>query len=259
VAPALVVIPAALRTHEALDLALRCLVSVRATAPHVQALVVDDGAPERALARLLEAAAAELGIAHVAREAEGGRAAAVNVGLEVARAYGMDAVLLDPMVELVEPGWLERLRSRTDTAGRPAAVVGGRLVDGQGLLAHAGFGFSLFSRSWYGRYQHGPGELPAALAPAACPVGARLQFIRHECLHVVRGYDEELGDHLADVEYCLRVFAAGLECVYEPGARARWNGPAETGRPDRARVLAEARLRSEHAAVDFSPWVAPIL
>jgi GT2 family glycosyltransferase len=245
-----------------LDLALRCLVSLQASASSVEVLVVAEERADAELSGMLALAAGELG-AGFADADEPGAAAAVNVGLERARGERRDAVIVDPAVELIQAGWLERMLARTDAAGRPAAVVGARLVDGRGFLQHAGYYFSLFSREWCLRHLNGPAQLPAALEPCACPVSGRLQLIRASCLETVGLYEVAYGGAYADLDYSLRVFAAGLECIYEPSAIARWNDPAAD--PHAAGVteqLAEnslRMLRRRHQDTDFSPWVPAIL
>ena len=117
-------------------------------------------------------------------------------------------------------GWLDRMRERTDTEGRPAAVVGARLLYPNGLIQHAGVFFSLLNRDWLHRYRFGPANLPEALKPTRCIVTGALQFIRWETLDQIGLYDEGYRLCFEDVDYCLRVFKAGLECIYEPSVVA---------------------------------------
>ena len=67
------------------------------------------------------------------------------------------------------PGWLDRLRARTDTAGPPGRVVGGRVVHPNGILAEAGLYFSLLLREWLPRLRYAPADLPAALDAVRVP------------------------------------------------------------------------------------------
>ena len=64
----------------------------------------------------------------------------------------------------VRPLW-SVMRARTDTQGRPAAVVGARLLYPNGLLQHAGVYFSRLNRGFAHRFNHGPGDLPEAQLP----------------------------------------------------------------------------------------------
>ena len=218
--PTLAIVPTFVRAEPELEVLLKCLVSLQASAPDAHVLLVDDHSPDAGLARLAELAAGELGMGFVRKDRNSGFAATVNVGLEVALASGADAVLVNADVEFTHAGWLDVMRARLDRQGRPAAVVGARLLYPNGLLQHAGIYFSLLDRGFAHRFVHGPGDLPEALVPCSCPVTGALQLIRHATLATVGLYDETFGLGFEDVDYCLRVFAAGQECIYEPGATA---------------------------------------
>jgi GT2 family glycosyltransferase len=260
----LCVVPVYLRTPSDLDVLARCLVSLWATARDAaDVLIVDDGSPELALVEQLAAIAAELGQElHVKPENEG-FSRTVNVGLQRALEQGRDAVLVNADIEFVEPHWLEHLLARTDADGRPAAVVGARLLYPNGCLQHAGVFFSLRARSWWHRYQYGPADLPEALEPTVCPVTAALQLIRHETLVAVGLYDEEFRMAYEDVDYCLRVFAAGLHCVYEPAAVAVHGEQVFRGRAnpriERWQAEGAARLVDKWRHADFSAFVPEVL
>lgn len=261
--PTLCVVPAFLRNAEELDVLLRCLVSLQATAPDAGILVVDDCSPARELAVSLEVACEELGIAFVANDENSGFSRTVNVGLEVAHSMGHDAVLVNADIEFPEAGWLDRMRNRTDRQGRPAAVVGARLLYPNGLLQHAGVFFSLLTRDWLHRFRLGPGNLPEALTPTRCIVTGALQFIRWETLEQVGLYDEGYRLCYEDVDYCLRVFKAGLECIYEPSVMAVHHESyfRKTPSPTIQRWTLEssARMRRLWGAEDMSRWVPETL
>src|SRR5919107_1396604 len=120
--PPLAIVPAYLREQADLDKLLRCLVSLRTTAPGVIVLVVDDASPSDELAGLAQIAAQELDGVFVRNEENRGFAATVNVGLRYALDEGADGVLVNADIEFSWPGWLEAMQARTDTRGRPAAV-----------------------------------------------------------------------------------------------------------------------------------------
>jgi GT2 family glycosyltransferase len=260
--PPLAVVPAYLRQHEDLDKLLRCLTSLRTTAPGAIVLVVDDASPGDELAGLAEIATQELDGVFVRNEENLGFAATVNVGLRVALREGADAVLVNADIEFDTPGWLEALQGRADTQGRPAAVVGARLLFPNRTIQHGGIYFSLLNRDFFHRFRYAPAELPEALVPTRCPVTAALTLIRHECLADVGLYDEEFGMAYEDVDYCLRVFASGRECIYEPAAVATHVEKAFRDRPtQRAREMAERSQRhlwAKHATTDLAPWVPPV-
>jgi GT2 family glycosyltransferase len=255
----LAVVPVYLRTPADLDVLLRCLVSLAQTAPDAGVLVVDDHSPERDLVDLLGVACGELGAELVRQPANAGFATTVNVGLRRALAEGRDAVLVNADIEFTHAHWLEAMVQRTDTTGGPAAVVGARLLYPNGLLQHAGVYFSLAHRGFAHRFALGPGDLPEALAPCVCPVTGALQLIRHECLAEVGLYDERFFMGWEDVDYCLRVFAAGRECVYEPAACAvhaesLFRSRSASGQEDWER-RSIGLLLHKHAAADLSAFV----
>jgi GT2 family glycosyltransferase len=255
----LCVVPVHLAADADADVLLRCLVSLWSTKVDADVLVVDDGSSARELLAPLEAALTELGYELHPETEQGGFAAAANVGLLRALEEGRDAVLLAADIELTSPSWLARLLARNDGAGRPAAVVGARLLFPTGDIQHAGHIFSQLSRNWAHRFQHAPGDLPEALVPCRCPVGSGLMLIRHHTLATVGLLDPEFGLGGQDLDYCLRVFGAGLECIYEPTAVAvRRDRPA----PDRRRTLARRsrnRLVAKWGAEDLSPFVPEAL
>src|SRR5215213_9115206 len=136
--PVLAVVPAYVRRESDMELLLTTLVTLQNTAPHVRTLVVDDASPAAHLVDQLAAIAGEVG-ADVVRNAENsGFARTVNVGLREALATGADAVLVNADIDFDRPGWLEPMLLRTDTLGRPAAVVGAKLLYPSGTIQHAG-------------------------------------------------------------------------------------------------------------------------
>ena len=263
VRPTLAIVPVYLRSEPELDVLLKCLVSLQATAPDAQVLIVDDHSPAAGLAQMVEAAAGELGQAFVRKDVNSGSAATVNVGLDVALAHGTDAVLVNADIEFHQTGWLETMRARTDSLGRPAAVVGARLLYPNGLLQHAGVYFSRLNRGFAHRFNHGPGDLPEAQRPCRCPVTAALQLIRLETLATVGIYDESFGLAHEDMDYCLRVFEAGLECIYEPAAVAVHHESLfrgkRTAKIEELHKRSAVRLLEKHGATDMSPWTPEIL
>lgn len=257
--PVLAVVPAYVRRASDMELLLTTLVTLQQTAPSVRTLVVDDASPASHLIDQLEAIADHVGAEVVRNARNSGFATTVNVGLREALATGAHAVLVNADIEFDRPHWLEPLLERTDTQGRPAAVVGGKLLYRSGLIQHAGVFYSLLSRDWDHRFRFGPPTLPEANVPAQCPVTGALQLIRHETLQQVGIYDEGYFLGWEDVDYCLRVFAAGLDCVYEPSVRAWHHESVFRGRRDekieRWTLESTRRLFTKWATADLTQWV----
>lgn len=258
-ASCLAVVPIYLRTPEDLDVLLRCLVSLRQTAPQADVLVVDDCSPATQHVDMIEMLAGELGVELARRPVNGGFSRTVNVGLRRALEEGRDAVLVNADIEFHWSGWLDAMLDRTDTSGAPAAVVGARLLYPNGLLQHAGVYYSALHRRWSQRFAFGPGDLPEALVPALCPVTGALQLIRHECLAAVGIYDEAFRMGWEDVDYCLRVFASGRECVYEPAALATHAESLFRSRTPEGQDTWESdswqTMRAKYAQTDLTPYM----
>jgi GT2 family glycosyltransferase len=257
------VIPTYLRREADLDLVARCLVTLRETAPAAEVLVVDDGSPAPELVAAVEAACRELGVWFDARPTNEGFSRTVNVGLRIAHENGCDAVLVNADIEFMDENWLDRMSARTDMQDRPAGVVGARLLYPNGLLQHAGVMYSLLGRDWYHRFHLGPSDLPEALVATRCPVTAALQLIRCETLDQVGFYDEGFRLSFEDVDYCLRVFEAGLECIYEPSVRA-WHRESMFRGQRTARIEAwtkqsAQRLYTKWGDDDMSRWIPEAL
>lgn len=257
--PVVAVVPIAVRDAGELDALAHCLVALTTAGLPTIVAGGKDSAP--ALLDQVALAADELGGELV--RSPGGVPAAVNAGLRAARDAGADAVIVGQDVIPGDPAWLDRLRARTDTQGRPAAIVGGRVIHPNGILAEAGLYFSVLLREWLPRLRYAPAELPAALTPCACPVGTALQLVRTETLAAIGVWDEELTPAHANVDFCLRALAAGLECIYEPTAVGRRLSPAlpatdQTAAELRTLDRSTRALWAKHAETDFSPWTPVI-
>lgn len=260
--PVVAIVPVSVQEPEQLDALARCLVSLVTTIPGLPLIVAGGADSDPALLDQVAAAAEELD-GELVRSPDS-VIAAVNAGLHAAAEGGADALIVGQDVEVEGTAWLERLRARADTQGRPAAVVGGRVVHPRNLLVGAGLFFSVFFREWLPRFRFAPADLPAALTPALCPVAADLQFIRNETLREIGLYDDRLLLDHADIDFCLRAFAAGLECIYEPTALARRLTPAKpaddpTPAEQRRRGRSTVALWTKHNGVDFSRFVPEIV
>lgn len=210
---------------------LRMLESLRATEPAAGVLVIDDGSPAPSLVDEIEDAKSRLHF-DLDRKAENeGFSRTVNVGLRRALDEGRDAVLANADMVFTDDGWLQALTQQQRRDGRPAEVVGALLLYPTDLIQHAGIFFSLLHRCFEHIYKYAPYNLPEAQKARACPVTGALQFIRHATLVEVGVYDEEFRLGWEDVDYCIRTFLAGGECVYTPDARAYHLESLFRGRP----------------------------
>lgn len=264
---ALVVIPTYLTEEKDVDVTMMAVSTTRRTQGEaVDILAVDDGSPEKDLVDLLYKKANEKGTVpklevHVKQE-NTGFAKTVNVGLRQALDEGRDAILLNADMEIDTPGWLRHFRATQGTTGKQAAVAGALLMFPNGLIQHAGIYFSLLTRTFDHLYKFGPGNLPEALKPRICPVTGAFQFIRHSTLEKVGLYDEEFFMGWEDVDYCIRTFMAGEECVYNPNVRGFHHEMMFRGKPNPK--VAEWQNKSfiylclKYAETSFAQWVPQI-
>lgn len=258
----LVVIPNYASNPEDVAMLVDCLRSIRETVGEwVDVVVVDDGSPAWDLVAEALLNEHSEGLCEVVRKEENeGFSRTVNVGLRRALEEGRDAVLCNADIEFMGPGWLNAMRGQTRLdRDEPADVVGALLCYPNGTIQHAGVYFSLLTRVFDHLHKHGPMNLPEALRPRACPVTAALQFIRHATLERVGLYDEEFRMGWEDVDYCLRVFLDGGQCVYSPNVRAWHRESVFRSRPSErlARWQGESfyRLMTKYADVNFASLV----
>jgi GT2 family glycosyltransferase len=208
-----------------LELLDECLKSLRESAmDSLDILLVDDGSPDEQLKGASAGVAESYGAEFHAKEENSGFSATVNVGLQRALDEGRDAILVNADLAIMLPrsaDWLERMVEQQALASEgPAWVVGGLLCYPAGLIQHGGIYFSILTRDFNHLWRFAPMNLPAAQKATTCPVTGALQFIRHEALVEVGIYDEGFKMGLEDIDYCVRVFLSGHECVYQPKVKA---------------------------------------
>jgi GT2 family glycosyltransferase len=255
--PALAIIPTYLHRPVELELLLRCLASLTETAPGLTPVVVDDGSPDRELAAQLGPLTARFGARLIEKPENTGFAKTAALGLSVARDEGADALLVNQDIQFVAPGWFDAMAASIGPDGRPASVVGAKLLFPNLLLQHAGIYYSRLYRQFDHRWRMGPGDLPEADRPAVLPVTGALQLIRHDCLAEVGLYDDEFDMGWEDLDYCLRTFAAGRFCVYQPAAVAVHHESVIRGSVDDPRHAewfraSKARLDAKYTDADYA-------
>lgn len=241
---ALGIIPSYVRSTADVEVFADAMKAVRRTEPDLDVLVVDDGSPQKELVTAVESLGSAYGFELVAKDSNEGFSATVNVGLRRCLEEERDAVLINADLEPMHSGWLEHFQTtRCIHSDRPASVVGALLVYPQGgLVQHAGIYFSNLTRTFDHLWKYAPMSLPAAQKPKMCPVTGAFQFIRHEALTAVGIYDPEFFMGWEDVDYCLRVFKSGRECVYNPRVRGWHHESMFRGRP--SPKIADWQLRS---------------
>ncbi len=182
-------------------------------------------------------------------------AAMVNAG--VGAASGAIVVLLNNDVAVLEPGWLEAMVRQ---ACRPdVGAVGAKLLYGDGTLQHAGVVVGLGGRAGH-ILRRRPGDTPGHLGRLR--VAHEVSAVTAACLAVARdkylavgGFDaESFPVDFNDVDFCLRLGAAGWKTVWTPAATL-----AHLESVSRGPSVGAKRTRFEQEAARFSErWRAVI-
>jgi GT2 family glycosyltransferase len=248
-----------------LGMAARTVETLRETAgDRCDVLFVDDASPEDDLVAGLRDVAMRFDADVVVKPENEGFSRTVNVGLRRCLRDSADAILINSDIEFgLTEDWLGLMLKQRDSEGRLAAIVGGLLIYPNGLIQHGGIYFSLLTREFGHRFQWGPGNLPEAQVAARCPVTGALHFIRHETLAALGPYDETFKLGWEDVDYCIRTFLSGRECVYQPGIRAVHHESAFRGRADEKIIKwteqSWMRFCGKYADVSFAEFVPNLL
>ena len=257
----LVVIPNYMSQESDMEILGECVKSIRQTVSNtVDILIVDDCSPQPWLVDVFEDRYDAYDFELIRRPVNEGFSRTVNVGLARARDEGREAVLMNADMVMRTPGWLGLCRKTTGTAGRRAGLVGALLLYPNGLIQHAGLYFSKFGNVFEHRFRYAPGNLPEARVKSVCPVTGAFQYIRPEVLEQVGLYDPAFRMACEDVDYDLRVFQAGFECVYEPAVQAIHHESLFRARPDekvlRWQAMSFALLRQKWGGLPLAE-IAP--
>ena len=175
-------------------------------------------------------------------------AAMVNAG--VAQATGAIVVLLNNDVAVLEPGWLEAMVRQ---ACRPdVGAVGAKLLYGDGTLQHVGVVVGLGGRAGH-ILRRRPGDTPGHLgqlrvAHEVSAVTAACLAVSREKYLAVGGFDAAAFPvDFNDVDFCLRLTAAGWKTVWTPDATL-----AHLESVSRGPSVGAKRARFEQEAARFS-------
>jgi GT2 family glycosyltransferase len=253
----LVIIPNYMSHEDDMEILGQCVQSIRQTVSNtVDILIVDDSSPEPWLVDVFESRYERYDFELIRRPENQGFSRTVNVGLERARNEGREAILMNADIVMRTPGWLGKCRKTTARPGVKAGLVGALLLYPNGLIQHAGLYFSRVGNVFEHRFRCAPANLPEALVKTVCPVTGAFQYIRPEVLEQVGIYDPAFRMGCEDVDYDLRVFQAGFECVYEPGIQAIHHESLFRARPNEKLMLWQATsfayLRQKWAGVPIA-------
>ena len=156
-----------------------------------------------------------------------GFAAGNNVGIRRALDHGADWVLLVNNDATVEAGIVAALAAATEARPDAGVLACKVLFAGVDRLWYAGAAFDPFlGRSRHERF--GEQDVPGELRDTVRATGAGMAVSR-AAIEAAGLFDEELFLYAEDLEWCLRIRAAGFAVVYVPGARLRHRVSAASG------------------------------
>ena len=150
-----------------------------------------------------------------------------NAGIRRALDRGADWVLLVNNDATVEPGIVEALAAAAGSRPDAGVLACKVLFADSDRLWYAGAGFN----SYLGRSRHegfGKPDEPGTLRDTVRATGAGMAVSR-AALEKAGLLDEELFLYAEDLEWCLRIKAAGFAVVYVPDARVRHKVTAASG------------------------------
>jgi O-antigen biosynthesis protein len=174
--------------------------------------------------------------------------------LAVSYATGELLCFLNDDTEVLEPNWLASLVGHV--LRRNVGAVGALLLYPNGRIQHAGVVLGtgwVATHAYRGARRDAPGYHDRALVTqdVSC-VTAACMLVRREAFLAVGGFDTEFPTRYNDVDFCLRLWRAGLRVVWTPDAVLRHKESTSLrrrGRPEeRDLALLAARWGDKLAA-----------
>lgn len=216
--------------------------------PAIECVIVDNGSTDPAVLALYDTLRRDPRVTIVEFDAPFNFSAMVNAG--VAASTGTVVVLLNNDVEVLRPDWLGAMVAQ---AVRPeVGAVGAKLLYANGTLQHAGVVVGLGGRAGHilrKRAGDSPGHLgQLRVAHEVSAVTAACLAVSRENYRAVGGFDAEAFPvDFNDVDFCLRLGAAGFKTVWTPAATL-----AHLESVSRGPSVGAKRLRFEAEAARFS-------
>lgn len=253
-------------TRNGLDLMRMCLDSLRKTNyPNYEVIVVDNGSDDPAALEFL-AERQTAGQIQVLRDDSPFNFSALNNNAVHKLAKGEFVLLMNNDIEIIQPEWLSEMVGVALEPG--VGCVGSMLWYPNGRIQHAGVimvcgvaghahkNMPKGSSGYFGR---------AAIAQDYLGVTGACLLVRRSIYDEVGGLDEGIAVAFNDVDFCLRVHAAGYRNVWTPFAelvhhesvtRGYENTPEKIARFEKEVVILRSRW---HALLEADPFLNPNL
>jgi len=190
-----------------------CITSLREFNPEVgDIVIVNDHGPER-IQKEVRAIAHETNCRLIVNQWERGFSATVNIGLKQAKTEIV--LLLNDDTYCTQPNIKQALVHFADPK---VGVVGSLQLMPDNTVQHAGIKHNANITTWFEHKLYGQPAFRAQInhATEEFAVTASVQFIRRSLLDVYGYYDEAYRLSFEDIDFCLRLFTAGVKIIYEP-------------------------------------------
>jgi GT2 family glycosyltransferase len=202
--------------YEAVVLADNCVRSIVENSTYDNyeiVVVIDDSTPRNVHAELEEIGGGRVRLVPFDRPFS--FAAKINVG--AVRSHGEHLLMLNDDIEVATPDWIERMLMYSEMP--EIGAVGGRLLWEDGRLQHVGVAFQegLPGHPARGFARDYPGYANAVrVARNLLAVTGACLMTRRELFDEVGGLSSRLPVNYNDIDYCLKLRAAGHRTVYDP-------------------------------------------
>jgi GT2 family glycosyltransferase len=205
---------------------LRCLAALAPVRGEFATVVADNGSTDGSVAAI-RAAYPDVDV--IENGANLGFSGGNNAAIRHALAAGAEWVVLVNNDAEPEAGMLAALEAAAVRHPR-AGVLAGKLLYGDGRVQWAGQRVALLT-GYSGRPRgHGrPDGFAYSVEGRTDRAVGALMAVSREAIERAGLLDEDLFAYVEDVEWSLRIRAAGLACVFVPGARAVHRVSASTG------------------------------
>jgi GT2 family glycosyltransferase len=245
-------------TRDGADLLATCVRSIRALTryPNYEIIIVDNGSVQEDTKRLFAQLAVDP-VIRVLRRPEPFNFSRLN-NSAAREATGTIIGLINNDIEVTHAAWLDEMAA---LALRPeAGCVGAKLLYPDRRIQHAGIVIGLGGVAGHA-HRFAPGNAPGYLGRLRAvhevsAVTAACLVVRREVFDAVGGLDESLTVAFNDVDFCLKVRAAGFLNLWTPFAELIHHESVSRGRD---LTPAKARRFADEYATMQRRWGAQLL
>ena len=132
-----------------------------------------------------------------------------------AQAGGRNLAFLKPG-HVICPGWLEGLLQSADE-NRAVGVVGGRVLDPNGLIWHVGVAFDA-NQSPFSLYRMLPSDFAGVQSKREFKAVESPFLVARDLFCRLGGFNTDLVNRFEDIDFCLRVKEEGRRVLYTPSS-----------------------------------------